>query len=81
MEVSRLGVKLELQLLTYTTATATRDWSHLCNLYYSSRQHQIPTSSFLLKNPNWVIQYQGSSKDWCEDINIITIPLANTLFA
>ena len=27
MEVPRLGVKAELQLPAYTTATATRDWS------------------------------------------------------
>ena len=43
MEVSRLGVKLDLQLLAYTTATATatRDLSHICNLHHSSQQHQI----------------------------------------
>ena len=28
MEVPRLGVKLELELLAYTTATATPDLSH-----------------------------------------------------
>ena len=38
MEVPRLGVKSELQLLAYTTATATRDMSHICNLYHSSQQ-------------------------------------------
>ena len=41
MEVSRLGVKLELQLPAYTTATATQDLSHVCDLHYSSEQHQI----------------------------------------
>ena len=41
MEVPRLGVQLELQLLAYTTATAKPDLSHICNLYRSSRQHQI----------------------------------------
>ena len=30
MEVPRLGVKSELQLLAYTTATAARDLSHVC---------------------------------------------------
>ena len=38
MEVPRLGVELELQLLVYTTATATWDPSHVFNLYHSSRQ-------------------------------------------
>ena len=36
MEVPRLGVQLELQLLAYTTATATLDPSHICNLHHSS---------------------------------------------
>ena len=31
MEVPRLGVALELQLLVYATATATQDLSHVCN--------------------------------------------------
>ena len=38
MEVPRLGVKSELQLLTYATATATWDPSHVCDLHHSSRQ-------------------------------------------
>ena len=38
MEVPRLGVELELQLLAYTTATATQDPSPICNLRHSSRQ-------------------------------------------
>ena len=42
MEVPRLGVKSELQLLAYTTAIATRDPSHIFDPHHSSRQHQIP---------------------------------------
>ena len=41
MEVPRLGVKSELQQLTYTRATATPDPSHICDLQHSSQQHQI----------------------------------------
>ena len=41
MEVSRLRVKLELQLPAYTTATAMQDLSHICDLHHSSRQRQI----------------------------------------
>ena len=41
VEVPRLGVKSELQLLAYTTATAMRDPSHVCDLHPSSRQHWI----------------------------------------
>ena len=41
MEVPRLGVKLELQLPAYTTATAMPDLSHDCSPHHSSQQHQI----------------------------------------
>ena len=40
-EVPRLGVKSELQLPAYTTATATQEPSCVCNLYYSLQQHRI----------------------------------------
>ena len=42
MEIPRLGVESELQLLAYTTATAMQDPSRACNLHHSSRQCQIP---------------------------------------
>ena len=38
MEVPRLGVESELQLLAYTTATATGDLNCVCNLYHGSQQ-------------------------------------------
>ena len=41
MEVPRLGVQSELQLLAYTTATATSDLSRICDLLCSSQQHRI----------------------------------------
>ena len=43
MEVPRLGVKSELQLLAYTTATAAvmPDLSLLCDLHRSSQKCQI----------------------------------------
>ena len=41
MEVSRLGVELELQLLAYTIATAIPDLSGICDLHHSSWQCQI----------------------------------------
>ena len=41
MEVSRLGFKSELQLPAYTTATATRDPSRVCDLHHSTWQGQI----------------------------------------
>ena len=41
MEVPRLGVESELQVLAYTTATATQNLSYAYNIYHSSQQHQI----------------------------------------
>ena len=41
IEVPRLEVKLELHLPPYTTATATADQSHICDLHYSSWQRWI----------------------------------------
>ena len=41
MKVPRLGIKLELQLLASTTATATQDPSHICDPHHSSWQRQI----------------------------------------
>ena len=40
MEVPRLGVRLELQLPVYTTATATPDLNGICDLHHSSHQCQ-----------------------------------------
>ena len=41
MKVSRLEVESEPQLPAYTTATATPDPSHICDLHHSSWQCQI----------------------------------------
>ena len=41
MEVPRLGVKSELQLPAYTTGTATRDPSYICDPHHSSWQGWI----------------------------------------
>ena len=38
MEVPMLGVESELKLLPYTTATAMRDPSCICDLHHSSEQ-------------------------------------------
>ena len=41
MEVPRLGVKSELQLLAYTRAIATRGLRRVCSLQHNSQQHRI----------------------------------------
>ena len=42
MEVPRLGVELEVQLLVYTMVTAKWDPIHICDLHHSSWQRWIP---------------------------------------
>ena len=41
MEVPRLGVESEMQLLAYTTATVTLDQRCVCDLCRSLWQHEI----------------------------------------
>ena len=41
MEVPGLGVKSELQLPAYATATATPDLSHICDQCCSLQRHRI----------------------------------------
>ena len=41
MEGPRLGGQLELQLPAYTTATATQDLGHICDLCHSSWERRI----------------------------------------
>ena len=41
MDIPRLGVKWELQLPAYTTATAMRDLNPICDLRHSSWQRRI----------------------------------------
>ena len=42
VEVPRLGVQSELQLLGYTTAIATQNPSHIYDLYHSSTHRAMP---------------------------------------
>ena len=50
MKVLRLGVKMELHLLAYATATATEDPNSICNLYHRSLQC-------------WILNQQGKARD------------------
>jgi len=61
MEVPRLGVKLELELSAYTTATAMPGLGRVCDLHHRSWQHWIlnPLSrardgTFVLMDTSWV---------------------------
>ena len=51
MEVPRLEVKLELQLLAYATATAAPDPSHVCKVHHSSQQCWILNPLSKVRDP------------------------------
>ena len=52
LEVSRLEVKLEVQLPAFTTVTSIWDPSRFCDLHHSSWHHWIPYSQLLSHNGN-----------------------------
>ena len=55
MEVPRLGVKSELQLPAYITATAMQDLSGVCDLFHSSWQCQILNLLNEARDQTWVL--------------------------
>ena len=55
MEAPRLGVKLELQLPVYTTATATWDPSSICDLHHSSQQRWVLNPLSETRNRTYVL--------------------------
>ena len=57
MEVPRLGVEWELQLPAYTTATATRDLSYVCDLHLSSWQRWILNPLSEASNRTHILRY------------------------
>ena len=60
MEVPRIGVESELQLLAYTTAPATWDLHCVCDLHPSSRQCWIPDP--LSKARDWTCIFMDTSR-------------------
>ena len=64
LEAPRLGVQSELQLLSYTTATATPDLSQACDLHHSSRQHRILNPLSEARDQNCVPMYTSDSTTW-----------------
>ena len=59
MEVPRLGVELELQLLAYTTAPAMQDPSHICDLHHQLMA--MPILNPLSGTRNWTCILRDTS--------------------
>ena len=55
IEVPWLGVKLELQLPTYTTATATRDLSCICDLQPQLMAMPDPKPTEQGQESSWIL--------------------------
>ena len=67
MDVSRLGVESELQLLVYTTVTAMRVLSCTCDLYHGSFNPLSKTRylTCILMDTSWVLnplRHNGNSQ-------------------
>ena len=75
MAVPRLGVESELQLLAYTTATATQDLSHVCDLYHSSRQCRILNSLSKARDGTCILMHASQTHFCCT-----TTGIPNVLF-
>ena len=58
-EIPSLGIKAELKLQAYTTATAIQNPSHICNLCYSLWQQQI--LNLLSQDQNCIIKNTSQS--------------------
>ena len=90
MEVRRLRAESELQLLIYTTATATPDPSHVCNLHHSSQQRRIrnPLSKGRDRTRNLVVPSQihqplshdgNSPAAFLDGYTLVDLPLSPTM--
>ena len=81
MEVPRLGDKLELQLLAYTTATATLDPSCIWDLHCSLWQHRILNPLSEAKDRTHILRdtMSGSqpAEPWRELSPLIQAPNSN----
>ena len=70
MEVPRLGIKLELQQLAYTIATAMTDLSRVCDLHHSLHQcwilnplREARDQTSILMDTSWVLSLLTHSRN------------------
>ena len=77
MEVLKLGVERELQLLAYITVTAMQDQSRVCNLHHSLQQSRIlnplgkardRTHFHILMDTSWILNLLSHSENSLRNI-------------
>ena len=68
VEVRRLVVKSELKLSAYSTAVATQELSHICNLHHSSRQRQIPDTLIETRDQTRILMYTSCIRFSCSTV-------------
>ena len=74
VEVPELGVESELQLLAYTAATATSDWSHVFNLHSSYRPPWIPHPLSKARDQTRILTDTSQIHFHCAIIGIPALP-------
>ena len=79
MEVPRVGVKLELQLLAYDTATGIRDLSHICDLHHSSWPCLIPDPLSMARDQTGVNTDNSQIRFHCTAMGTPTSAIFNHL--
>ena len=89
MEVPRLGIQMELQLLAYAVAAVTPDLSRTCDLHHTSWQHWIlnplsrardrtciPMDACWVRDP---LSHNGSSSTGISDIALFIFVFRSNL--
>ena len=74
MEAPRLGVKLELQVPAYTTATALQDLSCICDLHRSSQQCRILNSLSKVRDQTQVLMDTSRVRYCCATTGTLRMP-------
>ena len=65
LEVPRLGVKSELQLAAYATATVTSDLSRVCDLHHSLWQRWILNPLSKARDQTRILMHTGQIRFCC----------------
>ena len=80
VEFPRPGVESELQLPTYTTATATRDLSCICDPHHSSWQHRIADPLSKTRDQTLILENTSRAHFCCTTVGTPCPRTFNSIF-